>query len=128
MATPAPYEIPGFSFSLTAASDLSGSQYRFCKCDANGQADAPSAGGLVVGVRQNKAASGRAVTVMADGISLVEAGSGGVTGGAKVTTDNAGRCVAAATGNITHGIALTAAASGEFAAVLILLSPDSVSA
>jgi hypothetical protein len=113
------YEIPGFSYTLVAAADLSASQFRFIDIDATGKGAVPGAGGRVVGVRNNKPKSGEAATVVGSGISIVEAGDV-VTVGGSVSTDNVGRVVDAATADLIAGIALeSASAAGQFIAVLL---------
>jgi len=114
------YEQPGFSFTLPAGQDYSaGAQFRFVDINSSSQAVDPAAGGSAVGVRQTRPKSGEATTIVADGISIVEAG-GAVTAGALVATDNVGRVVAATTGNVILGRALEAAsASGIQIAVLL---------
>lgn len=113
------YEIPGFSFTLVAAADLSASQFRFVEVNSTGKAAVPTLAGSVVGVRQNKPKANEATTIVHDGISFVEAG-GAIAIGGLVTTDATGRAVAATTGQQTHGRALeTASGAGVFIAVLL---------
>lgn len=120
------YEIPGLTFTLPAAADLSGSQFRFVNVDANAKAAVPAAGGAVIGVRNNKPKANEATTIVHSGISIVEAG-GAVAAGAEVTTDATGRAIAPAAGNRVAGVALeTASGAGVFIAVL--LSPRAATA
>lgn len=113
------YEIPGFSFTLVSAADLSASQFRFVDVNSAGKAALPTLAGPVVGVRQNKPKANEATTIVHDGISIVEAG-GAITLGGLVTTDATGRAVAATTGQISAGRALeTASGAGVFIAVLL---------
>lgn len=113
-------EIPGFSWGvILAGADLSASQYRAVNLNSSVQAVVPSAGGRIVGIRQNKPTSGQAVTIVSSGVVLWEAGAA-VTAGANVSTDNAGRCVDQATTAFTHGVALAAAgAAGVLVPVLL---------
>lgn len=113
------YEIPGFSFTLPSNADYTGSQFRFVNVNSSGKAVAPSAGGRVIGVRQNKPTTDEAATIVNSGISMVEAG-GAITKGGAVTCDANGKAVAATAGDVVHGVALTTAgADAEFLAVLL---------
>lgn len=114
------YELPGFSFTLPAGADFSaGAQFRFCDVNSSGQAVNPTASAKVVGVRQNRPTSGKATTIVHNGVSFVEAG-GAITAGARVATNATGQAVAATTGNVICGIALEAATgSGQQIAVLL---------
>ena len=126
------YEIPVFDFTLEAAADLSASQYRFVRVDANGRAALCGAGQPAVGVLQNKpSAAGQAAQVRALGITKVVAG-GAISKGALVASDASGQAVAATvttantttgalTGSHVAGIALEAAAgAGQVISVLLL--------
>lgn len=67
------YEIPGFSITLEAASDLSTSQYKFVKLDSSGKAAAIAAAtDIPVGVLQNKPTSGQAADVMVSGVTKLQ--------------------------------------------------------
>lgn len=121
------YEIPGFSFSLVAAADLSATQFRFIDVDTAGKGAVPAVAGRVVGVRNNKPKAGEAATVVGSGISIVEAGAA-VTVGDNVATDSVGRAITAAgAATIVAGIALeTASGAGVFIAVLLTGGSKSV--
>jgi hypothetical protein len=121
------YEIPGFSFTLPSAADLSATQFRFVNADATGKAAVPAAAGRVIGVRQNKPKANEATTIVASGISMVEAGAA-VTAGDDVASDNVGRAITAAGATtIVAGIALeTASAAGVIIAVLLTGGSKSV--
>lgn len=113
------YEIPGFSFTLPAAADLSATQFRFVTIDGTGKAAVPAAGAKTIGVRNNKPKANEATTIVHDGISLVEAGAA-IAIGANVETDVSGRAITLAAG-IAQGIALeTASAAGVKIAVLLV--------
>ncbi len=140
------YEIPGFRFSLPAAAALTtdiailvaaGTPHapRFVSIDSSGEVDYTVLHGIdddmanaVVGVIQDDpSVAGEPVSIMATGISKVEAGTGGVTVGQRVatvdTTTSGGRIVdvtANGDNQIAVGIALETAAAGEFAAVLLM--------
>jgi Uncharacterized conserved protein (DUF2190) len=117
------YEIPGFSFTLVAAADLSSSQFRFCTVDANGKAALPAAAAACLGVINNKPKINEAVTIVQSGISIVEA-AGAVpllSGGTPVKVDNTGRVVAQGGTGVIVGWALEAA-SGAGIQIAVLLS------
>ena len=121
------YEIPGFSFPLPSGSDFSaGSQFRFVDVNSSGAVVNPSAGGRVVGVRQNRPISGAATTVVQSGVSIVEAGAA-VACGANLKTDATGRAVTATTGTQIVGVALEAA-SAAGVQIAVLLQPVGTSA
>lgn len=114
------YEIPGFSYTLVAASDMSATQFRFVNVDTAGKAAVPAAGGRVVGVRQNKPKADEAATIVQTGISIVEAGAA-VTVGDGVQSDASGRAITLAAG-ISQGVALETA-SGAGVKIAVLLVP-----
>lgn len=111
------------SVSLDAASDLSGSQYRFVVVTAEHTIGSPSASGdKALGVLQNKpdgSTVNEAATVGVLGISKVEVGTGGVTAGDEVTTDADGKAITAASGNNIAGVALATGADTEVVPVLL---------
>lgn len=116
------YEIPGFSFTLVAAADLSTSQYCFVNADttaAGSKAALPAAGGRAVGVLQNKPVAGAAGTIVATGISKVLVGAGGVTAGDNVKVTAAGAVILANAGSYAVGIALATGAAGTYVPVLL---------
>jgi Uncharacterized conserved protein (DUF2190) len=115
------YEIPGFLYSLDAAGDLSAGQFKALVMDTNGRAALAGTKGVpIVGILQNNpGALGRSATIMQSGITKWVA-SAAIVRNARVTTENDGRAVTAATGNVVHGIALEAAgAAGQVIAVLL---------
>ena len=128
---PKALEIPGFKYTLEAAADLSASQYRAVKTNTSGEAAVITAiTDKPVGILQDKpAAQGRAAELMADGISLMEAGSGGVTAGNTIGVDNAGKGISIAPGTATTqylvGTALSTASAGDYFAVLFDLKNPS---
>lgn len=125
------YEIPVFDITLIAGADLSANQYCFVKTDANGQAVLAAAGEPVIGVLQNKPASGQAAQVRIYGVSKVVAG-GAVAKGALVASDATGKAKTAVattadttsgalSGSHVAGIALqSAGAAGEIISVALL--------
>ncbi|MDE2100077.1 MAG: hypothetical protein KGL39_22675 [Patescibacteria group bacterium] len=67
------YEIPGLVITLTAAADLSTSQYKFVKLDSTGKAAAIAAvTDIPIGVLQNAPASGASASVMVYGVTKVQ--------------------------------------------------------
>lgn len=113
------YEIPGFSYTLLAGANFTGSQFRFVDVNANSEAVAPTAEGRVVGVRNNRPNTGQATTVVASGISKVEAGAA-IAAGANVTTDAEGRAITADVDALVHGVALESA-SAEKSVIAVFL-------
>jgi len=115
------YEIPGFSWSLVAGEDLSGSQY--CGVDvevSTGLAVLPSAGGRVVGVLRNKPAEGGTATVVTTGVVMAKIGATGVVAGNNVTVDTNGKIIQASSGDSLLGVALKTNAAGEIGTILLL--------
>lgn len=99
------YEIPGFSFTLKASSNVINKQFRFVSIDTSGEATFPVDGGPVVGVMTNKpTAVGQAATVVHDGIVKVEATESDTLGlGDTVQSSTVGGAVIHSTGNIAVG-------------------------
>jgi dihydrodipicolinate reductase len=114
------FEIPGFSFSLIAAADLSALQFHGVNVNTSGQAASPSAGGRVAGFLQNKPTLGQVGTVYRTGITKAVVGTGGVTAGDTVAVDATGAVVTAAAGNFGVGIALATAAATDIVSVLLV--------
>ena len=108
--------------TLEAGQDLSGSQFCFVTLANDGQVDPTGAGAVSDGVLQNDPnAAGVAATVAIAGISRVVCGAN-VSRGALVTSDAAGKAVAATTGNEVAGRALAAGTTGALIPVLLKLS------
>lgn len=119
------FEIPGFSFTLPAAADLSASQFRFVNADTTAglsKAALPAAGGRAIGVLQNKPTAGLAATIVQTGIVKVEVGTGGVTAGDTVQCLADGRITVVAAGKYAVGIALATGVIGTL--VPVLLTPS----
>lgn len=115
------FEIPGFSYTLVAAVDLSGSQFRAVRTDANGKAALPVLGGSIAGICNNKPKLNEAVTVVSSGISIVEAGAV-IANGANVAVDATGRAIPAAAGQEIIGVAQEAASAAGIK-IGVLLRP-----
>ena len=138
------YDIPGFKFSLPAiaalATDLAADnarKFRFLEVDSNGTVDYAVAGDhdtnlAVVGVLYNDPIVANApAEIVHSGIARVEAGTGGVTAGQRVTsvdsTTSAGRAVDVTAGGdnqVALGLALETASSGEIFACLLIPGGD----
>lgn len=111
------------TLSLVAAADLSAKQFCGVTVNSNGQAATADADDQVVGILQNKPASGQAATVAYGGVSKAICG-GSVTAGNRVTTNASGQIVAATTaGDSVIGVALQTGATGDVIAVLIRSFP-----
>ncbi len=130
------YEVIVLDISLVAAADLSASQYRFVKVDANGKAALAAAGENAIGVLQDKPVAGQTATVRLYGISKVMAGAA-IAKGAAVASDANGKAKTAVSartdtsdagaandpliGSYAVGIALQAAAAdGEIIPVALV--------
>jgi hypothetical protein len=100
------------TFNMTAAADLSGKQYHFVRGSAafatNQASDATASS--VLGVLQNKPASGREATIAFMGGSKVVAG-GAITANDIITTNSSGRAATVASGQMGLGRAFEAAAA-----------------
>lgn len=108
--------------TMEAGQDLSASQFCFVTLASDGQVDPTGAGAVADGVLQNDPdAAGVAATVAIAGISRVVCG-GNITLGALVTSDAAGKAVAATTGNEVAGRAMAAGSAGAIIPVLLKLS------
>ena len=111
------YEIPGcvrFTLNATTACE----QYRFVKANAKGGcAHATAATDPIVGVAYTAAAATQPLSIVNNGIAMVEA-SAAIEAGAKVSPTTDGKAVAdSSTGKF---VALTAAtAAGQLISVLL---------
>lgn len=118
------YEIPGFTFTLEAAADLSAHQFKYVKVDSAGKAAAIAAAtDLPVGVLQNAPTAGQAATIMQSGITKLQADAA-LTAGNIVGPSADGQADVKVPGTDTtehaNGIVLVAAgAAGVLATVLI---------
>lgn len=111
------YEIPGFTFTLPAAGTLV--QYTGVQVNSSGQAAIAADNADIVGVVQNKPTVGQAATIMVNGVTIMRVGEALVAGD-NVAVDALGEAITAATtGDTIIGVALEAAADGEYAAVLL---------
>lgn len=106
--------------TFIAGEDLSAAQFRFVTLESDGKVDlANSAGENAVGVCIVGGPAEAAVTVTVTGKVMVQAG-GNINPGAAVATNNAGRAVAAAAGNVIMGYALEAAVNNQIIAIELI--------
>ncbi len=106
------YNKPGLTFTIAASATITA--YKFVTLAGALPATPADALGVVL----NGAASGDPMTVVLAGIVPVTAGAGGVTAGSFVEVLAAGTVQDKTSGTVV-GRALTAAASGELASVLL---------
>lgn len=106
------YNKPGLSITVTATATITANKF----VTLGGALPATPAD--AVGAVLNGAASGDNMTVHLDGIVPVTAGAGGVTAGAAVEVLAAGTVQDYTSGTVV-GKALTSAASGELASILL---------
>lgn len=120
------YDESKVCISLEAGQDLSAAQYHFVSVASDGQVDATGAGLAAIGVLQNDpSAAGRAAEVCVGGLTKVAAG-GTVAAGAVVAANAAGKAVAATTGDIVLGTAVTGGADGSI--ISMVFNPSNISA
>ena len=127
------FEIPGYSISIPAGADLSNAsssgQWRFLKPGSTTFSVVQAgAGDRVIGVRQNTPKLGEAATVMVQGISYIEVGTGGIALWDLVASDANGKAVEAAGNAVVAGVCVGAGASGAVGAVLLFNGGESLAA
>lgn len=104
--------------TFEAGADLSAKQFFFVSMSSDGQVDPTGDGAAAIGVLLNDpAAAGRAAEVCIGGLTRVSAG-GSITAGDEVASDAAGEAVAAATGDIILGTAVTGGSDGEVISIV----------
>lgn len=111
------------NITLLANADLSAKQYFAVKtANASDVTKAALAGDgeQIIGVLQNKPASGEAATIAISGVTKAKAG-GVITAGGNVAVDAAGEFVAPATGDVIVGknVGLTTADGDTFSLLLL---------
>lgn len=118
------YEIPGFSYSLEAAVDLSSSLYCGATTNASGKAKLPGAGAAIMGVINNKPKAGEPTTLVHNGISMMKAAAAipFIDNGTPVKVDATGAIVPQGGTGVIIGWALEAAA-GANSVIAVLLVP-----
>lgn len=129
-------EVPGKTFGFAvAAADYSGAGYQFRSVEvttaAVGTLGEPTvarsnaAAERIAGILYNRPKSGKAASVIVDGIVKWEAGAAIATAGLPITNDDQGRAVVATSGQIVHGTSLQGAGdAGEI--ISVELKPQSV--
>lgn len=109
------------SLSLPANADLSASQFCFVAMNTSGRLVLPAAGGDCIGVLQDKPTAQDQIAEVAmlemSGVVKVIAAAV-LTAGVKVSTDTAGKAVAAATGKHVLGTTKTACAIGDLVEIM----------
>lgn len=119
------FEIPGFSWTLQAGEDLSGS--RFCGVDiVGGEAVLPVQGGRCIAIVRNNPLEDESATLVTTGISKVKVGITGIQVDDNVTVDDDGTIIQAASGDISIGVALSTTPAGEIGTVLLLIGQSVV--
>lgn len=124
------YEIPGFTFTLEAAADLSAKQFYFVKIDSDGKAAAITADtDIPAGILQNAPTAGQAATIMHSGISKVSADAAIATPGTVVGPSADGQCVTRTLGSDTtkHAVGqvlVGAGTAGNLASILFNCGPN----
>ena len=93
------HEYPGQMVTLAASTDLTGAQYTFVDVGTDGRLIAPTTGGAVYGILQNKPLEDQAGTVMLNGISKLLTDATTMSVGDLVATSTAGYGVAPTTAN-----------------------------
>lgn len=108
----------GLDLTLISAADFTASQFLCASVNSSGRAVLADADDLnQIGVIQNNPPSGQATTVRIFGVTRAVYG-GTVAAGARVTSNAAGRIVAATTGQQVIGIALVSGVTGDIGRIL----------
>jgi len=103
-------EIPGQRYTFPASTAVLSTtsvnwQFRFVELDSDGQLIAPTAGGNVVGVLQNKPTyENEAGTVMINGVSKVQVAGSTRSVGDSVGGSTAGMAIAPTTAALARGV------------------------
>lgn len=120
------YEIPGFSWTLVAAEDLTDSQFCAVDIDSDGKAALPTQGSRVVGVLRNKPDINESATVVSDGIVKVRIGVTGLNPGDNVTCDDDGTGIQATNTNVAFGRCITGGSPDGVATVLLQIAAGNI--
>src|ERR1043165_4757402 len=109
-------------YSLPASADLSAYQYRFMNLDSTGRLALSSDGGRAITVLQNKPSAPHAAgSCCRAGDPTKVVYGGAVAKGALVSSDSAGKCVTAGTGDKILGQNLDqVGVSGEIGTIILL--------
>ena len=122
-----PGAVAGSSFATGNGYNSTG-QYLFVKSSGANLTYIPVSAvtDLPIGVSQNNPASSGALEVAVAGVTKIKIGSGGLTAGQEVGSDNQGKAVASAPsatganyGQFVRGICLEGGAAGELATILL---------
>ena len=119
--------ILGQAETYVAGADLSAKQYTFVTSDGD-EVTTTGAGGSATGVLWNIPTLGDAATVVRGGEVNVYVGTGGLTVGAEVASDAAGKAVVATSTDVILGVARTAAAANGLATITFYGPAQSVKA
>lgn len=117
------WEIPIELVSITAGADLSNSQYKAVKIDANGNVVLAGAGENAIGILQNAPEQGKVASVMVLGESKAVYGDT-VTAGANLEVDASGRLVPATSGAVV-AVARESGNADEIHTVLLVTRTSS---
>lgn len=113
------FDNDGLNFTIEAAADISGDQYRGVVVTTGG-VDAAGADAVIAGVLQNNPSTGQAANVRSKGVSKAQIGAA-VAIGATLATDASGDFVTTAVADDIVAIALEAGSgAGSIIAVLLL--------
>lgn len=115
----------GISGMPGSASPNYGHQFSWVKVTGDHTAGlcTQAANEVPLGVLQNKPQKlGTAATVAIAGVSNIIAGTGGFAAGGRVKPDANGHAVAAATGDLSYGVAIAAAVAGSVGPVFLVRS------
>lgn len=109
-----PISIPASANFNTTFAGLTSRQFTFQKVDTNGQLAAPSSGGNVVGVLQDKpTAQGQPGQICGPGSVTKVVAAAAIAAGALVSTDSSGKAVTSTTGAEILGQALEAVSNAN---------------
>lgn len=108
----------------TAAADLSAKQFYAVKLSAARAVNLASTGGEnIYGILQNAPVSGAPADVVIFGICKAICGTAGVTAGAAVMTDTAGKLTDQTSTNVKVGVALETATVGQIFTMKVVPTP-----
>jgi hypothetical protein len=113
------FEIPGFSFSLEAAADLSVTgQFLALVADGSGNAALAGAAATIIGVLQNDPVLGQAAAIMNKGVTKMEAGAA-IAAGAGIETNASAQAITLVVGDRVGTALQAASGAGEIISVLL---------
>src|SRR5688500_15987034 len=109
----------GMTIARMAGENLSDKLYYIAKLNSTEEVVLCGDGEAMLGVIHESAAEGKPVSVQVDGAAKVIA-AGNITSGGRVASDNAGKAVAAASGDYTLGIAMETAVANQIFEVMLV--------